>query len=197
LNKTSYIPGRPPQPLGGVNDLESPINQAICNVSPTPRTWQRRRTQDLPISAAWPLRGLALAGIEPLCKPRDYTLKEAGSHSHFTPDGWHTMTPRIVVHDAERQVGFLRRVFGATGGYRPDLPSEIKIGDSIVMVSDAGIRKPMPAFLYVYVHDTDETYRRALQVTHCRAASVDCAPKNRTRPARRGTDRRKPSLSAR
>jgi PhnB protein len=90
-------------------------------------------------------------------------MKETVSRSHFTPDGWHTVTPRIVVHDAERLVEFLRRVFGATGDYRPDLPSEIKIGDSIVMVSDAGTRRPMPAFLYVYVHDTDTTNRLALQ----------------------------------
>jgi PhnB protein len=90
-------------------------------------------------------------------------MKETSGHSHFTPDGWHTVTPRIVVHDAERLVAFLREVFGATGAYRPDLPSEMKIGDSIVMVSDAGIRKPMPAFLYVYVHNTDDTYRLALQ----------------------------------
>jgi PhnB protein len=90
-------------------------------------------------------------------------MRKAGGRSHFTPDGWHTVTPRIAVHDAERLVEFLRRVFGATGDYRPDLPSEIKLGDSIIMVSDSGMRKPMPAFLYVYVHDTDETYRRALQ----------------------------------
>ena len=90
-------------------------------------------------------------------------MKETSGHSHFAPDGWHTVTPRIVVHDAERLVAFLREVFGASGDYRPDLPSEMKIGDSIVMVSDAGIRKPMPAFLYVYVHNTDDTYRLALQ----------------------------------
>jgi uncharacterized glyoxalase superfamily protein PhnB len=90
-------------------------------------------------------------------------MKETSGHSHFTPHGWHTVTPRIVVHDAERLVAFLREVFGATGAYRPDLPSEMKIGDSIVMVSDAGIRLPMPAFLYVYVHNTDDTYRLALQ----------------------------------
>ena len=83
--------------------------------------------------------------------------------SRSTPEGWHTLTPRIVVHDAKKLVEFLRQVFGTTGDYRPDLPSVIKIGDSIVMVSDAGIRNPMPAFLYVYVEDTDGTYRRALQ----------------------------------
>ena len=36
------------------------------------------------------------------------------------------------------------------------------IGDSVVMISDAGIRRPMTAFLYVYVDDTDAAYRRAL-----------------------------------
>ena len=90
-------------------------------------------------------------------------MKEASDRSRLTPEGWHTVTPRIVVHDAEKLVEFLRRVFGATGDYRPDLPSVIKIGDSLVMVSNAGIRDPMPAFLYVYVDDTDKTYTRALQ----------------------------------
>jgi PhnB protein len=74
-------------------------------------------------------------------------MKEANDRSRFTPEGWHTVTPRIVVHDAEQLVEFLRRVFGAIGDYRPDLPSVIRIGDSLVMVSNAGIRNPMAAFL--------------------------------------------------
>jgi PhnB protein len=39
----------------------------------------------------------------------------------------------------------------------------MRIGDSIIMVSAAGARKPMRAFLYLYVDDTDMTYRRALK----------------------------------
>jgi len=39
----------------------------------------------------------------------------------------------------------------------------MRIGDSIVMVSGAGARETMPAFLYVYVDDADGTYQRALQ----------------------------------
>ena len=89
-------------------------------------------------------------------------MKETTTRSHFAPEGWHTVTPRIVVHDAEKLVEFLRQVFGATGDYQPDLPSVIRIGDSMVMISDAGARSPMSAFLYVYVSDTDATYRRAL-----------------------------------
>lgn len=80
-----------------------------------------------------------------------------------TPEGWHTVTPRIVVHHAEQLVAFIAQVFGATGDYRPEVPAVLKIGDSIVMVSDAGVRSPMPAFLYVYVEDADAAYRRALQ----------------------------------
>jgi len=83
--------------------------------------------------------------------------------SHFTPPGWHTVTPRIVAHDAKQLVEFLQHVFGATGEYRQDRPSEVRIGDSLVMVSDADVRSPMIAFLYVYVDDTDATYRRALE----------------------------------
>lgn len=83
--------------------------------------------------------------------------------SRFTPKGWHTVTPRIVVADAERCVDFLKRVFAATGEYQREMPAMVTIGDSMVMVSGAGIREEMPAFLYVYVEDTDGTYRRALE----------------------------------
>jgi uncharacterized glyoxalase superfamily protein PhnB len=89
-------------------------------------------------------------------------MTETIPHSHCAPKGWQTVTPRIVVHDAQQLVAFLKQVFGATGEYRPALPSEVRIGDSVVMISDAGLRRPMPAFLYVYVNDTDATYRRAL-----------------------------------
>ena len=78
------------------------------------------------------------------------------------PSGWHTVTPRIVVQDAKRFVEFLRHVFGATGEFLETRPSEVWIGDSVVMVSEPGVREPMPAFLYVYVGDTEATYRRAI-----------------------------------
>jgi uncharacterized glyoxalase superfamily protein PhnB/diadenosine tetraphosphate (Ap4A) HIT family hydrolase len=102
-------------------------------------------------------RGSYAAFIEAVCR----ALTER-DRSHFTPAGWHAVTPRIVVHEAEQLVAFVKHVFGATGDYRPDMPAVMRIGDSIVMISDAGIREPSPAFLYVYVADTDETYRRAL-----------------------------------
>jgi len=89
-------------------------------------------------------------------------MKKKANRTRMTPQGWHTITPRIVVDDSKRFVEFLRNVFDATGDYRQDRPSVITIGDSIVMISDSGIRDAMAAFLYVYVSDTDATYQRAL-----------------------------------
>jgi PhnB protein len=82
--------------------------------------------------------------------------------SAFAPDGWHTVTPRIVARDAEQLVAFVKQVFGATGDYSRERPAVLKIGDSMLMINDAGVRDPMPAFLYVYVENTDEIYRRAI-----------------------------------
>src|ERR1700730_15708476 len=76
--------------------------------------------------------------------------------------GYHSVTPRMVVNDVKAQVEFLRAVFDATGEVQADRPAEIRIGDSLVMVSPAGERDLFPAFLYVYVDDADATFRRAL-----------------------------------
>jgi uncharacterized glyoxalase superfamily protein PhnB len=59
-------------------------------------------------------------------------------------------------------VAFLRAVFDAVGTVVPASPVELRIGDSVVMVSEAGAREPFCAFLYVYVRDADAVYRRAL-----------------------------------
>jgi uncharacterized glyoxalase superfamily protein PhnB len=83
--------------------------------------------------------------------------------NRFKREGWGTVTPRIFTPDVAGLVGFLGSVFDAEGEYRAEVPAEIKIGDSIVMISDGGgKREPAPAFLYVYVQDADETYRRAI-----------------------------------
>jgi len=79
------------------------------------------------------------------------------------PEGWHSVTPRLVVHDPTKLVDFLKKAFGASGDFTGDSPSVMRIGDSIVMVSGAGPRDPMPAFLYLYVDDADATYQRALE----------------------------------
>jgi len=96
---------------------------------------------------------------------------ESGAYRHSAlerntmrlPDGWHSVTPRVVVDDAAGLVEFLKRAFDATGELRVDRPAVIRIGDSVIMISSVGPREAMPAFLYVYVDDADVTYRRALE----------------------------------
>jgi PhnB protein len=81
----------------------------------------------------------------------------------FQPDGWPTVIPRVFTEDAAGVIDFLKTVFGADGQMRAGAPTEMRIGDSLIMVSDGGgVREARPAFLYVYVENTDETYRRAV-----------------------------------
>ena len=73
------------------------------------------------------------------------------------------MTPRIIVHGAAELVEFVKRVFGATGQYHAHAPAELRLGDSIIMVSEADVRDSMTACLYVYVESADATYQRAIE----------------------------------
>lgn len=82
--------------------------------------------------------------------------------SAFQPAGWRTITPRIFTDDVRGLTAFMRSVFDATGRAAAGRPMEMRIGDSIVMVSSDDVREPLQACLYVYVEDADRTYRKAL-----------------------------------
>ena len=82
---------------------------------------------------------------------------------------YRTVTPYLVVSDADSEISFLERAFGAvvTTAARTDLGrvmhAEIRIGDSLVMLGEAGGEvKPLNAALYLWVENVDETYRRAM-----------------------------------
>jgi predicted enzyme related to lactoylglutathione lyase len=77
--------------------------------------------------------------------------------------GYRSVTPRVVVDDVAAQVRFLQDVFAATGDLEPGRPAEMRIGDSVIMISSTAERAAFPAFLYVYVDDADEAFRRAVQ----------------------------------
>jgi PhnB protein len=83
-------------------------------------------------------------------------------NSKYVPLGWPVVIPRIAVDDPEALVASIQHVFGAVDRFRPERPSELQIGDSIVMVGSTVDRRAMPAFLYVYVEDTDRVFQRAL-----------------------------------
>ncbi len=94
----------------------------------------------------------------------DLLTRAAGRKIESMPQtGYHTLTPRMVVSDLHGAVQFLCTVFDGSGDVEEGRPAEIRIGDSLVMVTPAGERSLFPAFLYVYVTDADETYRRALE----------------------------------
>jgi uncharacterized glyoxalase superfamily protein PhnB len=86
------------------------------------------------------------------------------------PEGYHTITPYLVVEGAAQLIDFLKQAFDGEEIQRMTRPdgtimhAEVKIGDSRVMIGEAGGEyPPMPAMLHLYVEDTDALYRRALQ----------------------------------
>ena len=84
--------------------------------------------------------------------------------NHFQPDGRHTVTPRIITPKPEELVHFVKEVFRGHGEFHVNRPAEIRIGDSLIMISDGGgLREPVSTFLYVYVENVDETYQRAVE----------------------------------
>jgi uncharacterized glyoxalase superfamily protein PhnB len=85
--------------------------------------------------------------------------------NRFQPDDCHTVIPRIITSTPEELVRFIKALFRGEGEFQVNRPSEIKVGDSVIMVSDGGgVREPMAAFLYVYVENVDETYGRAIEL---------------------------------
>lgn len=81
----------------------------------------------------------------------------------FAPEGWNTITPRIVCADPEGLLRFLKSVFGAKGNLLPSQPCIAAIGDSKIMISDTDERDIVSAFLYVYVRNADDVYRKAME----------------------------------
>jgi len=79
----------------------------------------------------------------------------------FKPEGWPQVVPRLFVSEPKAQVGFLKEVFGALGDYNQERPSEMRIGDSLIMVSGIEERPVATAVLYVYVADIDKCFAMA------------------------------------
>jgi PhnB protein len=82
--------------------------------------------------------------------------------ANHVPAGWPTVVPRIAVGDPAALVAFIQHVFGAVGEFHSERPSELRIGDSLILVGSTIEREAMPAFLYVYVEDADAVFRRAM-----------------------------------
>jgi len=94
------------------------------------------------------------------------------------PEGYHTLTPYIIVDGAARAIDFYKRAFGATETMRMPAPNgrighaEVRIGDSAIMLADEhpemGAQGPRhykgsPVSLLLYVTDVDATVKRAVE----------------------------------
>ena len=87
------------------------------------------------------------------------------------PEGYRTLTPYSTVEKAPQLVEFLQQAFGAEvlyqgTGSEGGLHSELKIGDSRMMVGGGGaFRGPyFPTSIHLKVDNVDETYARALKL---------------------------------
>ena len=93
------------------------------------------------------------------------------------PDGYHSVTPYLIVKGAADAIEFYKKAFGATELFRMPAPdgkighAEIKIGDSPIMLSDEqpelGYVGPAtlggsPVSIMIYVEDVDTVYPQAL-----------------------------------
>ena len=93
------------------------------------------------------------------------------------PDGYHTVTPYLIVKDAAKALDFYQRAFGATELMRFPGPggkimhAEIKIGDSPIMLADEfpqmGAIAPQsaggsPVGICLYVEDVDKLFAQAV-----------------------------------
>ena len=83
--------------------------------------------------------------------------------SRSIPDGRHSLTPRLAVDDPQRLVAFLKHAFGAAGEFTAERPTELRIGDSLIMIGATGPRPKTSSFFYLYVDDVEATYGRALE----------------------------------
>lgn len=93
------------------------------------------------------------------------------------PQGYHTVTPSIVVRGAEEALDFYRKAFNAEETLRmpgPDgriMHAEFRIGDSVMMLGDEmpemGAKSPLslggsPVSFFIYVENVEEAWQRAI-----------------------------------
>jgi PhnB protein len=93
------------------------------------------------------------------------------------PDGYHSVTPYLIIKGASDAIEFYKKAFGATELFRMPAPggkvghAEIKIGDSPIMLADEspemGYVGPAtlggtPVSIMIYVEDVDTVYNQAI-----------------------------------
>jgi uncharacterized glyoxalase superfamily protein PhnB len=89
-----------------------------------------------------------------------------------TREGFHTVTPYLMVREVDPVVAFLEAAFEARETYRTTgaaggIHAEVQIGDSMIMIGgslpNGTDAVPLPATLFLYVADVDAVYESALE----------------------------------
>jgi PhnB protein len=93
------------------------------------------------------------------------------------PEGYHSVTPYLIIKGATEAIDFYKKAFGATELFRMPAPggkighAEIKIGDSPIMLADEspemGYKSPQtlggsPISIMIYVSDVDTVFKQAI-----------------------------------
>jgi len=105
------------------------------------------------------------------------TRTAAATAAKPVPDGYHTLTPYLVVKGASRALDFYAKAFGAKELFHMPLPdgriahAELRVGDSVLMLADEcperGTHAPgagaggASASVFVYVEDVDAVFASA------------------------------------
>jgi uncharacterized glyoxalase superfamily protein PhnB len=100
------------------------------------------------------------------------------THTRPIPEGFHTVTPGLVVRDAAKAIEFYKKALGAQELMRmpgPDgkiMHAELKIGDSVVFIADensqmGNIKSPQTlggctGVFNIYVPNVDEFFKQAI-----------------------------------
>jgi PhnB protein len=94
-----------------------------------------------------------------------------------TPEGYHSVTPYLIVRGGANAIEFYQKAFGAVELFRMPSPdgkighAEIKVGDSPIMLADEfpdmGYQGPQslggsPVSLMIYVDDVDTVFNQAV-----------------------------------
>jgi PhnB protein len=96
----------------------------------------------------------------------------APAPAEFIREGFHSITPYLIIPGAAQWIDFVKQAFGAEEHFRAKRPgaedmimhAEVKIGDSMIELADANPEYPaMPSTLLLRVDDPDAVYNRALE----------------------------------
>jgi uncharacterized glyoxalase superfamily protein PhnB len=90
------------------------------------------------------------------------------------PEGFHTVTPHLIIKGADKAIEFYKKAFGAEEVCRMPAPdgsvmhAEIRIGSSRVMLAEEnaewfcfGPKESSPVTIHLYVPDCDAAMKRA------------------------------------